>query len=356
MSASALSGRERVRLALDHQETDRVPLAMVCSGINAPARRALEAHLQADRGCGVEAFLDPLLDVVSADPPYTGPQLAPNADYWGVVRRAVSYGTGEYNEIDHYPLGGAESVADLDVHAWPSPDWFDYDAIPRTISVLRAARDRAVIVGNGNIFETSWYMRGFERMFMDFVMNPQLAHAILGRVTDFYCEFFRRVLASAPGQIDLIFTAGDIAGQSGLLMSIPMWETFLKPCHARLNRVIHEFGARVIYHSDGAVTEAVPGLMEMGIDVLQALQFSAEGMDPEDLKRRFGETLCFEGGVSVQTTLPFGTEDDVRREVRHLIGTLGRQGGYILGPSHVIQAGTPPENVVAMFDEAVRQP
>ena len=108
----------------------------------------------------------------------------------------------------------------------------------------------------------------------------------------------------------------------------------------------------VIYHTDGAAMGFVEGLIDMGIDVLQALQFSAEGMDPRALKRRFGDRLCFEGGVSVQTTLPFGTAEDVRREVEELIAVLGKEGGYILGPSHAVQAGTPPENIVAMFDTA----
>ena len=76
-------------------------------------------------------------------------------------------------------------------------------------------------------------------------------------------------------------------------------------------------------------------------------------MDPRELKRRFGERLCFEGGVSVQTTLPFGSPDVVRAEVEDLVAVLGKGGGYVLGPSHAIQAGTPPENVVAMFDTAV---
>ena len=98
--------------------------------------------------------------------------------------------------------------------------------------------------------------------------------------------------------------------------------------------------------------EAVEGLIDTGIDVLQALQFSAKGMDPAVLKQRFGDRISFEGGVSVQTTLPFGTPKDVRAEVEHLIRVLGKGGGYILGPSHAIQAGTPPENVVAMFDAA----
>ena len=98
--------------------------------------------------------------------------------------------------------------------------------------------------------------------------------------------------------------------------------------------------------------EAVPGLIDMGIDILQALQFDAKGMDPSALKEDYGDVLCFEGGVSVQHTLPFGTPQDVRAEVEHLIRVLGKSGGYILGPSHAIQAGTPPENIVAMFDTA----
>jgi uroporphyrinogen decarboxylase len=109
---------------------------------------------------------------------------------------------------------------------------------------------------------------------------------------------------------------------------------------------------KVIYHTDGSIMNAVDGLIDMGIDVLQALQFSARGMDPAALKEKYGDRLCFEGGVSVQTTLPFGSAEDVRQEVIRLIEILGRGGGYILGPSHAIQAGTPPENIAALFDTA----
>ena len=100
--------------------------------------------------------------------------------------------------------------------------------------------------------------------------------------------------------------------------------------------------------------DVLEAAVEMGIDVLQALQFDAKGMDPADLKGRFGDRLCFCGGVSVQKTMPFGTPDNVRREVRSHIRILGAGGGYVLGPSHAVQAGTPPQNVLAMFDEAAK--
>lgn len=351
-----LSGRERVRLALEHQETDRIPIALVCSGINAPAHQALEAYLRRECGVSVAEYLRPLIDIKSVEPRYVGPRLRASADwvedYWGVRRRPESYGSGSYDEICYYPLAEANTVDDLDRHRWPSVDWFDYSVLPERIAAAQADGEHCIMVANGNIFETSWYMRGFERMLVDLSLHPELAHEIMRRVTDFYIDHFTKMLSAAPGQIDLAFTADDIGTQKGLLMSLPMWESSLKPYHSRLNRTIHELGAKVIYHSDGCVMPAVDGLIDMGVDVLQALQFSADGMDPRELKRRTGDRLCYEGGVSVQTTLPFGTADDVRREVQALIDVLGEGGGYVLGPSHAIQAGTPPENIVAMFDTA----
>ncbi len=347
-----LSGRERVRLALEHRETDRIPIALVCGSITAPARADLETYLRRERGISVDAYLKPLIDIKGVGPAYIGPPRRSGEDFWGVRREPVSYGAGTYEEIVHYPLAQAQTLADLDRHAWPRTDWFDYAALAEQIAASRKEGEYCLMVSNGNIFESSWYMRGFEQFFMDLALSPDLAHAVLERVTDFYIEHFAKMLAAAKGEIDLVFTADDIAGQEGLLLSLPMWEEFIKPCHQRMNRAIHEFGVKVIYHSDGAVMEAIPGLIEMGIDVLQALQFSAKGMDPAAMKRLHGDRLCFEGGVSVQTTLPFGSPKEVKNEVESHISVLGKNGGYILGPSHAIQAGTPPENIAALFDTA----
>ncbi len=347
-----LTHRERVSLALEHRETDRVPIAMVCSGINAPARADLEDYLARERAITVAEYLRPLVDIRTVGPAYVGPPLPDRTDWWGVRRKPVSYGSGAYDEIDFYPLAEAESPDEVARHPWPSTDWFDYSVLPERIAAARAEADYCLMAQNGNIFESSWYMRGFEQMLLDLALNPELAHGIMERVCGFYVEHFRRVLEAADGGIDLVFTADDIAGQQGLLMSLSMWEEHIKPYHVRLNRELHEFGVRVIYHSDGAVLEAVPGLIDMGVDVLQALQFDAAGMDPVALKEQYGDRLCFEGGVSVQHTLPHGTAQDVRHEVTERIDVLGNGGGYILGPSHAIQAGTPPENVVALFDTA----
>jgi len=351
-----LSHRERVRLALDHCETDRVPIAMVCAGINPPAHKALEEYLKRERDTTVAAYLDPLIDIAGVSPQYVGPELAEMTDFWGVRRKPVSYGSGSYDEIVYYPLAEAESVDDLRDHPWPTTKWFDYSVIPERIAALQATEEYCLMSAGGNVFETSWYMRGFERIFVDLMLKPEFVHEIFRRVTDFYVEHATRILEAGAGEIDLYFTADDIGGQQGLLMSLDMWSRHLKPYHERLNKAIHAFGAKVMYHTDGSVMPAVPGLVEMGIDVLQALQFDATGMDPVALKRDFGDRLSFEGGVSVQKTLPFGTPDEVAAEVRERIDVLGAHGGYILGPSHAIQASTPPENITALFDTAANHP
>ena len=354
MPKETLTHRERVRLALEHRDTDRIPISMICSGVNEPA--VLERYLRETRGIGMEEYFAPIIDVVQVRPRYIGPPLREGEDFWSVVRRKVSYGAGEYDEIDVYPLAGANDIDDLRDFRWPSPDWFDYGGIREQIREANADGEHCIMVKGGSIFETTWYMRGFERTFMDMVLAPELIHSIMERAADFYTAHSDRVLAVAGDLVDLIFVGDDIGHQQGLLLSLDMWEAFIKPRHVRLNEVIHRHGARVIYHSDGAVMEAVPGLVDMGIDVLQPLQFDAAGMDPVRLKETWGGRLSFEGGVSVQKTLPFGTTEDVRSEVRERIAVLGRNGGYILGPSHAIQAGTPPENIAALFDTALHEP
>jgi uroporphyrinogen decarboxylase len=344
-----MTSRERVLAALDHQETDRVPIAMVCGGINPPALRALDAYLQQDRGIGAQDYIDSFLDV--AEVWVTG-EFGQEWDMWGVGRMDVSYGEGSYSEIIHYPLRDMQSLQEIRSQSFPRVKDMAVDERVGEIRQLRKQSDQSIVLANANLFETTWYMRGLEQAFEDMLLRPDLVHFIMDTVTTFFTDYFYAILKRCPGEIDMVFTADDIGQQDGLLLSLDMWEEFIKPYHVRINDMIHEMGARVIYHTDGAVSEAVPGLMDMGIDVLQALQFSAAHMDPEHLKENFGEKLCFEGGMCVQKVLPFGSVEEVREETRRLISILGKKGGYLCGPSHFIQAGTPPENIAAFFDEA----
>lgn len=344
-----MTSRERVLAALDHRETDRVPIAMVCGGINPPAMRALDKYLKEDRGMDVQSYIDSFLDV--AEVWVTG-EFGQEWDMWGVGRKDVSYGEGSYSEIVHYPLQKLETLQELKQYDFPRVRDMQVDERVGEIKHLRKYSEQSIVLANANLFETTWYMRGLEQAFEDMMLRPDLIHFIMETVTTFFTDYFYGILKKCPGEIDMVFTADDIGQQDGLLLSLDMWEEFIKPYHVRINEMIHNMGAKVIYHTDGSVSEAVPGLMDMGIDVLQALQFSAAHMDPEDLKDNYGEELCFEGGMCVQKVLPFGSVEEVREECRKLISILGKKGGYLCGPSHFIQAGTPAENIAAFFDEA----
>lgn len=344
-----MTSRERVLAALDHKETDRVPIAMVCGGINPPAMKDLDEFLQRTRGIDARCYINSFLDV--AELWVTG-DFNQDVDMWGVARKEISYGVGSYSEIIHYPLREMNTLQEIRQHAFPRLKDMNVEERVGEIKYLRKNSEQAIVLANANLFETTWYMRGFEQAFEDMLLQPDLIHFIMDRVTTFFSDYFYQILSRCRGDIDMVFTADDIGHQDGLLLSLDMWEEFIKPYHVRINEMIHNMGARVIYHTDGAVSEAVPGLIDMGIDVLQALQFSAANMDPKQLKDNYGRTLCFEGGMCVQKVLPFGSVEEVREETRKLISILGKNGGYLCGPSHFIQAGTPAENIAAFFDEA----
>jgi len=358
-----MTSKERVLAALRHETTDKIPFSLGF-GVNEYARKQLAEFL----GCGLKEVEDMLLaatDLRWVSPDYTGPSYRETGysigkpDIWGVERRAVNNGFDIYNEISRYPLAGlgetfSGEMLSLEDYEFPSPDWFDYGSLKKNIEKANADDDHAIVMGNGNIFESSWYMTGLENIFVLIMTEPDLAYRLFEKVTDFFIAFFERALDAANGRIDIIFTADDIGQQSGLLMSLPMWEKMLKPHHVRMNKALHNFGVKIMYHTDGAVMDAMDGLVDMGIDILEAIQFDAKGMDPVLLKDNWGGKISFHGGVSVQSTLPFGTVDDVRREVRERISVMGKNGGYILAPSHAIQGGTPPQNIAAFLEEAGR--
>ena len=351
-----LTPRERVLLALDHRETDRVPVDFMATP---------EAWARLTQLLGIddhEAVLRRLgIDLRHPRQEYVGPP-APRCadgtwyDPWGVRRRAVASGAATYDEIVEHPLAGLRDASELAACAWPLPEWWDAQSLARQIAALDAETGYAIALEEfgdpGGMFEIAWYLRGMEQFLVDMVERPEIPYEIMRRVTDFYMGMLERVMAAAGDRIDLVWTSDDIAHQHGRLVSVKCWRELIAPHHERLNRRIHELGARVMYHSCGAVRPFIPGLIEIGVDVLDVLQFSAAGMDPAEIKGACGGRLALHGGMDVQSTLPFGTEDDVRRTVRERIAVLARGGGYILAPTHNVQADTPPANIVAMYREA----
>ncbi len=271
-------------------------------------------------------------------------------DEWGVRWRGGSL--HHFARIES-PLRGIEDPGWLRRYPWP-----DLDEDSRWVNVERRvadlhARGLAVAAFAGSVFEQAWYLRGMDDLMADMLTRPEVAHEFLDRMA-----FFQRLSAErfARAGVDILITGDDVAGQRGLLMKIETWRTFLKPRLAATVKAVKAVNSecRVFYHSDGNVEALIPELIEVGIDILNPVQ--PECMDPAAIKRKYGRQLSFWGTVSVQKTMPFGTPDDVRREVRTRIAEVGRGGGFILAPAHVLSPEVPWENIVAFFEAANTPP
>jgi uroporphyrinogen-III decarboxylase len=182
---------------------------------------------------------------------------------------------------------------------------------------------------------------------MDFYLNPDLANRILDITFNYHMEIAKNM---ALRGVDMIWLGDDMGGQEGLLLPPEVWREFLKP---RMERIMQEIKKidnqiRIAYHTDGNNYDIIPELIEIGLDVLNPVQ--PECMDPALLKNLYGNELCFFGGISVQSTLPAGTSEEVKNEIRERKNTLGKSGGWICAPTHHIQLDTPMENFTAMLD------
>ena len=348
MSRDAMTPRERWLAVLQRRKPDRVPMDYWAT---AEATAKLLKHL----GCADERALCERLHIdlpVTVGPRYAGPAVSDDADVFGCRYRDVDYGTGSYRECVHNPLAGYASVAEIEKHyRWPSPDWWDYTVIPGQLEGLEQYPVRG---GGSEPFLTYKSLRGDEQAFVDLVENPELAHYILGKLFDLAYENTRRIYEAIPGKVMISYVAEDMGAQEDLMISPAKIREFLLPGMRRMIDLVHGAGAYVFHHNDGAVRRIIPDMIEAGIDVLNPIQWRCPGMEREGLKRDFGDRLVFHGAVDNQQTLPFGTPDDVRREVAENIRILGAGGGYILAPCHNIQAVSPVENVVAMYEAGLQ--
>jgi len=339
-----MTPRERWLAVLRRQEPDRVPMDYWATG---EATEKVIKHL----GCANadEMFRRLHIDrVCGVGPRYAGPQPPAGEDIFGCRYQTVNYGAGVYSECAHNPLAKYETLEELQrEYAWPNPDWWDYSGIAEQ---LKGGHDRPIQGGGSEPFLTYKSLRGMEQAYMDLVLHPDIAHFCLDKLFGLAYENTRRIYEQIPGQVMITYVAEDLGSQEGLLISREHIREFLLPGMKRMMDLAHQAGAYVFHHSDGAVREILPDLIEAGIDVLNPIQWRCKGMERAGLKRDFGDKLVFHGGVDNQYTLAFGSVEQVRQEVIDNLRLLGAGGGYILAPCHNLQAVSPPENVVAMYD------
>lgn len=356
MLRETLSPRERVRCSLRHEVPDRIPIH---AKMEKEVWPRLQAHFAVSDNEAVMSRLGIDIRTLALDYIGPSPRVFPDGsfvDHWGCHRKVHEHPYGIYFEYAGHPLSEARSVSELDDFVWPSADWWDVSRVPDQIALFNREAEHCILYEAGGIFELAWGLRGLDRLLMDMVEQPEIAQAIFARLTDTFIELGNRVLGAADGRVDIAWTWDDVGTQNGLMMSPRMWTQQLKPHHVRFNKALKKHDVTIMYHSDGGVFDLIDGFIDMGIEVLNPLQPRAVGMDPARIKARYGHQLSFHGGIDIQHTLPFGSPADVIAEVEACIRVLGAGGGYILAPTHLIQADTSVQNILALFETARSTP
>ncbi len=355
-----MNHRERVACALAHEVPDRCPMQISFTPEFADRLklkiRSQSAKVHNPHGGGntyeLERFLgeDMLLTSVGWANNYYQ-SFEPGAEYideWGVGWKAAPYetrfGSGIYTEFLSHPLADDRAIDD-----YVPPDPHDPRLYDDARALIRGYGTDYWTVGVTvtTIWETAWALRGLQRMMMDLIEKPALVERILDIPYRYHLTAAQTLVEMG---VDMIWLGDDVGSQQGMVMSPDMWRRLLKPRLAEFIRTLKEINPdlKVAYHSCGNITAIVEDLVAIGLDVLNPIQPACLNLD--HLAEAYGDKLCFWGSIDEQQTLPFGTPDEVGREVASRIEVLGQNGGLILGPTHHVQLDTPLENFWAMVE------
>ena len=346
-----MTPKQRVMCSLAWQEPDRAPIQLYAVP---EIMELLEKHF------APRDVLDALgVDFRMVAAPYRGRLKPPRDeiavyDMWGTGYTTIDNGRGGfYNEATVLPLAGLKAPADVESYPWPDPDEFDYSEIE---SQCDAVGQYAVCCGDAgfpDILNGVSRGRGMEQVIVDIATRDEVGLAVIDRRCEVFYEVLRRTLQAGRGKIDIVCLGEDMGNQNSRMFSPRDFREVFRPRLQRFIDLGHDFGAKTMMHSCGDTHELMGDLIDMGLDVLDAMQPEPAGMDPETIRRTCLSKLAFCGLISTQQTLPFGTEAQCRQQARHRLDVIAKGGGYILAPSHCIQAGTPLANILAVYEEAL---
>jgi len=256
------------------------------------------------------------------------------------------------------PLASAESRADVENAVWPRPD------DPGRVAGLREEARRLseqtdyLIVGDIMClgpFEGACFLRGYDQFLTDLHTDPVLAEAILDKVLEIDIGLWDAFLGQVGEYVDVVAQGDDLGTQRSLYISPKMYRQYIKPRHQKLYDFVRSKSkAKIFMHSCGSIYDAIPDLIEVGVQILNPIQRSAAKMDIANLKREFGRDLCFwGGGIDVQQVLPTASLSEIRDEVKHTMDILAPGGGFVFVASHNIQADVSPDRVQCLYETAL---
>lgn len=347
-----MTSRERVLTALNHQEPERVPIH---ADFTPEAAEKLSKHLQLKDSI-TEAYSGKVSELplvlghdilVAWHGIATSYYAKEDEEYtceWGIKWRWVQFPHGRYTEMIQRPL---EDESMLSSYKTPDPhEAWRYDSA-RTL-LKEHGKSHAIVGGMPcTFFEAAWYLRGYETFLADLKVNKDFANELLDKIYEF--ELITGTTLAKLG-VDIIWVGDDFGTQDSMIMSPAVWREFFKPRYEKLIAALKEIkpDVKIAYHSDGNIEAILPEYIEIGVDILNAVQ--PKSMDTANLKRRFGDVLSFWGTVDIQEVLPYGTPEDVHNEVKLRIQSAGPGGGLIVGPSHNFQPDVPLINILAFYD------
>jgi uroporphyrinogen decarboxylase len=342
-----MTPRDMVLSQVHHCETRPVPYTLSFEGDVADR---LDAHYGGkqwrDR---LQTFIEGagVVDTMKKDPTdREGYQRDPYGSTWRLDRRPF------------HLESPALAAPSFDGYRWPAPEAFyaDKGRVAEAKRFCEEAKRRSFVtawVGWG-LFETSWGIRGFENALMDVVAEPDFYEALLDRITDQFLAYIDFTCRHLP-DVDAIMFGDDWGDQRGVIVGPERWRRLLKPRYARIYKAVHGRGKLVISHCCGSIVDIMPDIIEIGLDVLESVQPEARGMNPYALKKNWGDKITFWGCLGSQSTIPLGTPERIRGEVKRLCDEMGSGGGFILAPAKALQPETPTQNAVAIVEAFTSQ-
>lgn len=275
-------------------------------------------------------------------------------DMWGVPYKAA--GNHDHYVVDGAPLREA-TIGNLDDFQWPDPhDPAQFAGLRERAKFLYENTDYVVGADaiKAGILMNSLQMRGYDKFFMDLVLDREFAEALMDRILVALKAMWTHYLDAVGPYVQLVYLTDDLGSQSSLLISPRMFRQLLKPRMKELHDHIRSLAdVKIMFHTDGAVLPLIEDFLDMNVDILNPVQTSVSGLeDTRALKEKYGDRLCFHGAIDVQQVLPNASLEELEFEVAQRIHDLGRGGGYVLAPCHNLGHDIAPEKIVAMFEKA----